>query len=405
MASDRPHRRGVGAEGAIEHVCQERGAQFDPHVVDALEAVVAGRDAPGRPADRPARRQGVGGAVRSAQGANGNGRDLKSAIAALDAVPAFAPASERALAATAAEGSTTRRELVAAIESDTGLTIGVLRAAQPVAKRPRIANVPDAVAALTTDQIQEAIRALPRAEFPWRTPLEALLHHSRVHAQAVSRAADRIARAVQMHDSDDILTASLLHDVGKPVLARARLDYSSAMDPKTTSPEQRVRQERQALGTDHASLGGLLLARWGLPDRLVGIVAAHHNSEAENEPATFVRLADLVAHQAQGDAVDRRLLLRLASACALPVATLRDVLFDLPHVGGSQRRRAEPSPLSNRETVVLRLLAQGKGGKQIANELGLSTSTVRSHLHQGYRKLGVEDRAQAVLRATEMGWV
>jgi DNA-binding NarL/FixJ family response regulator len=50
-------------------------------------------------------------------------------------------------------------------------------------------------------------------------------------------------------------------------------------------------------------------------------------------------------------------------------------------------------------------LAQGKVSKVIAAELGISTSTVRTHLHKTYEKLEVDDRAQAVLRATEMGWI
>ena len=53
---------------------------------------------------------------------------------------------------------------------------------------------------------------------------------------------------------------------------------------------------------------------------------------------------------------------------------------------------------------MLRRLAEGKVYKQIAHELALSTSTVRTHLHNIYGKLGAVDRAQAVLIATERGW-
>jgi ATP/maltotriose-dependent transcriptional regulator MalT len=38
-------------------------------------------------------------------------------------------------------------------------------------------------------------------------------------------------------------------------------------------------------------------------------------------------------------------------------------------------------------------------------ELDIAASTVRSHLQNTYRKLEVGNRAQAVLRATEMGWL
>jgi DNA-binding NarL/FixJ family response regulator len=54
---------------------------------------------------------------------------------------------------------------------------------------------------------------------------------------------------------------------------------------------------------------------------------------------------------------------------------------------------------------VLHGLAEGKVYKQIALELNLSASTVRSHLHNVYGKLGALDRAQAVLMATEHGWL
>ena len=53
----------------------------------------------------------------------------------------------------------------------------------------------------------------------------------------------------------------------------------------------------------------------------------------------------------------------------------------------------------------LKRLAEGKVYKQIAHELSLSTSTVRTHLHNIYGKLGAVDRAQAVLLATERGWL
>jgi DNA-binding NarL/FixJ family response regulator len=156
---------------------------------------------------------------------------------------------------------------------------------------------------------------------------------------------------------------------------------------------------------DHASVGGLLLRRWGLPNQLADAVTAHHSSEAEHEVSTYVRLADMVVHHGQGDTIDRTKMLQLAHLSGLSTGALRDVLFDLPHHSGSQRRRAQPSPLSTRETEILRILAQGKVYKAIALELNISMSTVRTHLHNTYAKLEVNDRAQAVLRATEMGWL
>ena len=58
-----------------------------------------------------------------------------------------------------------------------------------------------------------------------------------------------------------------------------------------------------------------------------------------------------------------------------------------------------------REIDALRGLAEGKVYKQIAQELSLSVSTVRTHLHNVYRKIGAVDRAQAVLIASDRGWL
>ena len=80
-------------------------------------------------------------------------------------------------------------------------------------------------------------------------------------------------------------------------------------------------------------------------------------------------------------------------------------MYELPYPSHGPRRQVEPCPLSGREVEVLRRLAEGKVYKQIALELHLSTSTVRTHLHNIYGKLGAVDRAQAVLLATERGWL
>lgn len=68
------------------------------------------------------------------------------------------------------------------------------------------------------------------------------------------------------------------------------------------------------------------------------------------------------------------------------------------HTGGG-------CPLTSREVEVLGCLAEGMVYKQIALELQLSTSTVRSHLHHIYDKTGTFDRAQAVLLAADEGWL
>ena len=60
-----------------------------------------------------------------------------------------------------------------------------------------------------------------------------------------------------------------------------------------------------------------------------------------------------------------------------------------------------PGPLSERETEVLVLLAQGLTNRQIAEALYLSPETVKTYVSRLYAKLGVTNRASAVVWAME----
>jgi len=100
-------------------------------------------------------------------------------------------------------------------------------------------------------------------------------------------------------------------------------------------------------------------------------------------------------------------LLKRTNRAAL-LAALRDV-----HAGGSPmssivarqvvqffQRTCVSVPdadrLSDREHEILQLLARGRQNKEIVNELGISPSTVATHIRRIYEKLQVHSRAEAV---------
>jgi two-component system, NarL family, nitrate/nitrite response regulator NarL len=68
-----------------------------------------------------------------------------------------------------------------------------------------------------------------------------------------------------------------------------------------------------------------------------------------------------------------------------------------------ERTGGRPLQLTGREQEVLNLVAQGHSAPDIARDLHLSTTTVKSHLHSLYEKLGVSDRAAAVAEAMRRG--
>ena len=55
--------------------------------------------------------------------------------------------------------------------------------------------------------------------------------------------------------------------------------------------------------------------------------------------------------------------------------------------------------LSNRENEILQLLAKGLLYKEIAEQLSISVSTVRQHIHHIYEKLHVQNRTEAINKA------
>lgn len=64
-----------------------------------------------------------------------------------------------------------------------------------------------------------------------------------------------------------------------------------------------------------------------------------------------------------------------------------------------------PSPLTDRETEILRHLCEGKSYKEIAADLFISERTVHSHLKNVYRKLEVHSKTEAMARAMKERWV
>ena len=335
----------------------------------------------------------------------GHGRRLTMAFEALEAFPALAESRNRLLAVIAKDHVATA-DIVSAVESDVALIVAVLRMAnRGLDGRARVETAVAAVEALQPPTVQALANRLRTFDFFERASVwDAAPERFRLHALATQHAADRIAVEVGYENRDRLTVTSLLHDIGKLVLIHAYPGYPAQVHRGARTPEERIHMERRELGVDHALVGGVLIRRWGLPASIAGPIERHHHPDADAE-AAFIRLADMLAHYEQGARVSPSEMLASARAVGLGPQELRRVLYELPSLTGQRQRHVDPCPLSGRELGVLQRLAEGKVYKQIAHELTLSTSTVRTHLHNIYGKLGAVDRAQAVLIATERGWL
>ena len=226
----------------------------------------------------------------------------------------------------------------------------------------------------------------------------------RLHAVAVAGTADMIAREIEHPQADELLVAALLHDLGKVVMADAYPDYAGRMTDPGMSPEERVRSERREYGVDHAVIGGVLLRRWRFPQVIARAVELHHSEEATGE-AAIICLADGLTRYELGETVRPAELESAAARVGFDTSELESLMYRLPDRGERRRRAVSKSPLSNQEREVLKGLAASKVYKEIGHDLGIAASTVRSHLHNVYGKLGAADRAQAVLIASREGWI
>jgi putative nucleotidyltransferase with HDIG domain len=330
---------------------------------------------------------------------------LPAAIERLDALPALAESRNRVLRVLL-DTNSREEDLVTAIESDVALVVAVMRLANAdERKRGRITSVPEAVGLLAPEGVETLARRIGVYGFferlpGWQVPPERF----RLHAVAVAGTADMIAREIDHPHPDQLLVAALLHDLGKVVMADAYPDYAGHMLDPSVSPDERARAERREYGVDHAVIGGVLLRRWRFPQVIARAVELHHSPEAGGE-AAIVCLADGLTRYELGETVRPAELESAAARVGLDSAALESLMYRLPDRGERRRRAVAKSPLSNQEREVLKGLAASKVYKEIAHDLGIAASTVRSHLHNVYAKLGAADRAQAVLIASREGWI
>jgi LuxR family maltose regulon positive regulatory protein len=101
-------------------------------------------------------------------------------------------------------------------------------------------------------------------------------------------------------------------------------------------------------------------------------------------------------------------------ASALSAQSLRASLSAVSYESGialantakdSETMQHSGAPLSARERTIVLLMGHGLSNKRIARQLSIAPETVKSHAKRIFWKLTVQTRAQAVYRASELGFI
>ncbi|MEU6781245.1 response regulator transcription factor [Nonomuraea angiospora] len=160
-------------------------------------------------------------------------------------------------------------------------------------------------------------------------------------------------------------------------------------------PVQEAHRLACAAATGQPGLWGSVAAAWRAlrqpyPQALALLRAAEHAAEAGDRAAASAHLADAAreAGRLRADPLSARIE-RLARLARIPLAAR----------GGTEPAGEREFGLTPRERDVLRLVADGRTNRQIAEELFISVKTAGAHVSNILAKLGVRSRVQAATAA------
>ena len=180
--------------------------------------------------------------------------------------------------------------------------------------------------------------------------------------------------------------------VGEAMTGRQAVEHSRRLKPDVilmdlNMPEMGGIAATRAIKEEDPERVVLALTVSEAEEDIVEMVAAGASGYVlkDVDPASLARSIQEAhaGHFQLDDALTRQVIMRLGSNLRRP-------------------RRHLAEPLTERETQILRMVVEGKGNKAIANRLGLSEGTIKSHLRNIYRKLQVRTRAEAAAQAVQL---
>ncbi len=171
------------------------------------------------------------------------------------------------------------KDLAKIVETDTGLTVELLRHVNSslVGLRHRAANVQQAISLLGIRQtklflitagMQSAIRARHSK----------LIHHGGFWNTSLQKALFARETALLLKtDADLAFAGALLQDFLLPIITNELIEpYLQFLNLRAAQPDCLCDYEQNCFGWDHAAAGASLAGRWQLPDELICCILFHH---------------------------------------------------------------------------------------------------------------------------------
>jgi DNA-binding CsgD family transcriptional regulator len=198
------------------------------------------------------------------------------------------------------------------------------------------------------------------------------------------------------------LTEPLKRAALLPALVEIALAAGEPEEARTACLELRELAERYESAmldaiVAHAE-GAVALAEGDVPGALTSLRHAQHTWLELDAPYEVARTRELIARGCSALGDDEASALELAAARELFERLGAQPDLARVSTGGGSRYG-----LSERELEVLRLVASGKGNREIATTLVISEHTVARHVQNIYAKLGLASRAAATAFAFEHG--
>jgi len=95
-----------------------------------------------------------------------------------------------------------------------------------------------------------------------------------IHANLTSTIAAYLSSTARIGvPGGTMVTLGMLHDIARTIMLKSLPQPEEGF---SSDPRERIRQETEYYGIDHATLGGILARQWRMPDKLSKAIAQHH---------------------------------------------------------------------------------------------------------------------------------